>query len=354
VTHRPLSIVVLGLSLSSSWGNGHATTWRALLKSFAARGHRILFLERDVPWYAENRDLVDPPYCDLQFYRSPEELRSVWAAAIEAADAVIIGSFVPDGVEVGRLVQSSANGPVVFYDIDTPVTLRKLLAGDHEYITPDLIPCFDLYLSFTGGPLLDRLRESFGARAVALWCSVDTDAYRPIAVQKQWDLSYLGTYSEDRQPTLDRLLIEVARRAPDLSFVVAGPQYPDTIQWPPNVQRLDHVAPDEHAAFYCASHFTLNVTRRDMIAAGFSPSVRLFEAAACGVPIISDHWNGIDTFFAPDREIFLAEGPPAVLSLLRNPDAGPPVGTAARTRVLSSHTSARRAEELEQLLESVR
>ena len=354
MTHRPLSVVVLGLSLSSSWGNGHATTWRALLKSFAARGHRILFLERDVPWYAENRDLVEPSYCDLQFYRSPEELRNVWAAAIKAADAVIIGSFVPDGVEVGHLVQNSASGPVVFYDIDTPVTLRKLLAGDHEYITPDLIPRFDLYLSFTGGPLLDRLRESFGARAVALWCSVDTDAYRPIAVQKRWDLSYLGTYSEDRQPTLDRLLVEVARQAPDLSFVVAGPQYPDTIQWPANVQRLDHVAPDEHAAFYCASRFTLNVTRRDMIAAGFSPSVRLFEAAACGVPVISDHWNGIDTFFAPGREIFLADSPSAVLSLLRNPDAGLSIGNAARARVLASHTSARRAEELEQLLESVR
>jgi spore maturation protein CgeB len=354
VTHRPLSIVVLGLSLSSSWGNGHATTWRALLKSFAGRGHRILFLERDVPWYAENRDLVDPPYCDLRFYRSLEELRTVWAAAIKAADAVIIGSFVPDGAEVGRLVQSSANGPVIFYDIDTPVTLRKLLAADHEYITPDLIPCFDLYLSFSGGPLLDRLRDNYGAQAVALWCSVDADAYRPIAVEKRWDLSYLGTYSEDRQPTLDRLLIEVARRAPDLSFVVAGPQYPDSIRWPANVQRLDHVAPAEHAAFYCSSRFTLNVTRRDMIAAGFSPSVRLFEAAACGVPIISDCWNGIDTFFEPGREIFLADGPSAVLRVLRNPDAGACVGAAACARVLASHTSARRAEELEHLLDSVR
>jgi spore maturation protein CgeB len=355
MTHRPLSIVVLGLSLSSSWGNGHATTWRGLLKSFAARGHRILFLERDVPWYAQNRDLAHPAYCDLRFYRSVEELRDVWAPAITAADAVIIGSFVPDGVDVGRLVQASAGGTVAFYDIDTPVTLGKLLAGDHEYIAPDLIPRFDLYLSFTGGPLLDRLRESYGARVVApLWCSVDPDAYRPIAADKRWDLSYLGTYSEDRQPTLHRLLVEVARQAPDLSFVVAGPQYPDTIEWPANVQRLEHVAPAEHAAFYCSSRFTLNVTRREMIAAGFSPSVRLFEAAACGVPIISDVWNGIDTFFAQNEEIFLADDPSAVLGVLRNPDSGPRMGLAARARVLASHTSARRAEELERLLESVR
>jgi spore maturation protein CgeB len=354
VTHRPLSIVVLGLSLSSSWGNGHATTWRALLKSFAARGHRILFLERDVPWYAENRDLVHPSYCDLRFYRSIEELRTVWGAAIKAADAVIVGSFVPEGVEVGNLVLSSASGPVLFYDIDTPVTFRKLLAGDHEYINPDLIPRFALYLSFTGGPMLDRLRESYGARAVALWCSVDADAYRPIAAEKRWDLSYLGTYSEDRQPTLDRLLTEVARQAPDLSFVVAGPQYPETIRWPSNVQRLEHVAPAEHAAFYCSSRFTLNVTRLDMIAAGFSPSVRLFEAAACGVPIISDVWDGIDTFFSPNTEIFLADGASSVLRVLRSPEEGAHVGTAARARVLTNHTAARRAEEMEQLLESVR
>jgi spore maturation protein CgeB len=129
MTRRPLSIVVLGLSLSSSWGNGHATTYRALLKSFAARGHRILFLERDVPWYAENRDLAHAPYCDLRFYRSVQELRDAWAPAIAAADAVIVGSFVPDGVEVGRLVQAASRGPIAFYDIDTPVTLRKLEAG---------------------------------------------------------------------------------------------------------------------------------------------------------------------------------------------------------------------------------
>jgi spore maturation protein CgeB len=355
MTQRPLSIVVLGLSLSSSWGNGHATTWRALLKSFAARGHRILFLERDVPWYAENRDLPHPPWCDLRFYRSVEELRDVWLQAIKAADAVIIGSFVPDGVEVGRLVQATAGGPVIFYDIDTPVTLGKLSAGDHEYIAPDLIPRFDLYLSFTGGPLLDQLRERYRARdAVALWCSVDPDAYRPIEADKRWDLSYLGTYSEDRQPKLDRLLIEVARQAPDLSFAVAGPQYPSSIRWPVNVERLEHVAPAEHAAFYCSSRFTLNVTRREMIAAGFSPSVRLFEAAACGVPIISDAWNGIETFFTPGAEIFLADDASAVLGVLRDPVAGVRAGKAARARVLTSHTSARRAEELERLLETVR
>jgi spore maturation protein CgeB len=354
MTHRPLSIVVLGLSLSSSWGNGHATTWRALLKSFAARGHRILFLERDVPWYAENRDLVNPVYCDLRFYRSVPEL-DAWSREIEDADAVIVGSFVPEGVDIGRHVQATARGLVVFYDIDTPVTLGKLRAGDHEYLSPALIPGFDLYLSFTGGPTLDRLREHYAARAAKpLWCSVDADVYRPVAVEKRWDLSYLGTYSDDRQPTLDRLLMEVARQAPDFSFAVAGPQYPSSIAWPANVERLEHVAPAAHIEFYGASRFTLNVTRREMIAAGFSPSVRLFEAAACGIPIVSDRWDGIETFFTPGEEILLADDPSDVLRMLRNRDAADRIGAAGRARVLAAHTSVRRAEELEQLLESAR
>jgi spore maturation protein CgeB len=325
-----------------------------LLKSFAARGHKILFLERDVPWYAAHRDLVDPPWCDLRFYQSVQDLAR-WSREIANAEAVIIGSFVPDGVEVGRFVQSTAAGPVVFYDIDTPVTLRKLAAGDHEYLSPRLIRGFDLYLSFTGGPTLGRLRDQHGARAPKpLWCSVDTTLYGPQPVEKRWDLSYLGTYSDDRQPTLERLLIAVAREAPDLSFVVGGPQYPASIDWPSNVKRLEHVAPADHARFYCASRFTLNVTRRDMIAAGYSPSVRLFEAAACGTAIISDRWDGIDTFFRPGEEILLVSTASEVLTLLRHPGTAERIGAAGRARVLAGHTSAHRAAELEQLLAQAR
>jgi spore maturation protein CgeB len=324
------------------------------LKSFGARGHKILFLERDVPWNAAHRDLVDPAWCDLRFYESVQDL-ACWSREIAAADAVIIGSFVPEGVAVGHFVQSTATGPVVFYDIDTPVTLRKLAAGDHEYLSPTLIRGFDLYLSFTGGPTLNRLRDQHGARAAkALWCSVDTRLYRPELVEKRWDLSYLGTYSDDRQPTLERLLVAVAREAPDLSFVVGGPQYPTSVDWPSNVERLEHVAPADHARFYCASRFTLNVTRRDMIAAGYSPSVRLFEAAACGTSIISDRWDGIDTFFRPGEEILLAESTSEVLTMLRHPGTAERIGAAGRALVLGGHTSAHRAAELEQLLAQAR
>jgi spore maturation protein CgeB len=347
-----VKLVVLGLSLSSSWGNGHATTWRALLKAFAARGHEVLFLERDVPWYAAHRDLADPAWCRLEFYADLRDLRAR-RREVAAADAVIVGSYVPDGVAVGRWVRSVARGTVAFYDIDTPVTLARLAAGDDAYLTADLIPAYDLYLSFTGGPTLDVLETRYRSPAArALYCSADTEAYRPLARTHRWDLGYLGTYSEDRQPALERLLIEPARRAPELRFVVAGPQYPDDIAWPANVERIDHVGPADHPDFYAACRFTLNVTRADMVRAGWSPSVRLFEAAACAAPIVSDDWPGLASLFTPGEEICIAGTSDEVVALLHGAGEAEraALGHAGRARVLREHSAARRAAELERLL----
>ena len=348
-------LVVLGLTLSSSWGNGHATTYRALLAAAHARGRRVLFLERDKPWYAAHRDMPDPAFCALEFYSSVEALER-HRDAIAGAAAVVVGSYVPDGIDVGRFVQETARGVTAFYDIDTPITLAALDAGDCAYLSPALVAGYDLYLSFTGGPTLERLVTRHGARAAsALYCSVDPALYAPRDVERRWNLGYLGTYSADRQPTLERLLLAVARLRPEWRFAVAGPQYPDTIEWPANVERIEHLPPAEHAAFYARCRYTLNVTRADMIRAGWSPSVRLFEAAACGTPIVSDVWPGIETFFAPGAEIALAERTGDVIDRLAT---GEPERRAmadrARARVLREHTAARRAVEFDDALAGAR
>lgn len=343
-------IVILGLSITSSWGNGHATTYRGLVRELERRGHRVLFLERDKPWYAANRDMPDPPFGRTMLYNSMEELKDRFAGSIHKADVVIIGSYVPQGVQVGRWLLETAHGLVAFYDIDTPVTLAKLRRGDYEYITPELISRYDLYLSFTGGPTLRYLEDHYGSpMARALYCSVDPDLYRPQSCPIRWDLGYLGTYSPDRQPVLEQLMLDPARQWPEGRFVVAGPQYPDSIQWPANVERIDHLAPSQHAGFYCAQRFTLNVTRADMVKAGYSPSVRLFEAAACGAPIISDWWNGLDTIFGPDQDILIARDSQDTLRHLRNTsdEARTAMADLARQRILGQHTAAHRAAELE-------
>ncbi|MGE5611642.1 MAG: glycosyltransferase [Bacillota bacterium] len=345
-----LNIVIIGLSITSSWGNGHATTYRGLVRELARRGHQILFLERDQPWYAGNRDMPHPPFCATELYTSVSELQKRFARQIRAADLVIVGSYVADGVTIGRWIHSIAQGLTAFYDIDTPVTLAKLERGDTEYLSPDLIPRYRIYLSFTGGPTLDRLQQHYGSpMARPLYCAVDPDLYYPQPKMCRWDLGYLGTYSPDRQPTLDRLLLEVARRWPQGRFAVVGPQYPESIEWPSNVRRITHLPPAAHRAFYNAQAFTLNITRADMACAGYSPSIRLFEAAACGVPIISDYWAGLETFFEPGREILIAQNTDDVLRILHeiSQELRMAIAQRARQRILTSHTAAHRARQIE-------
>ena len=344
-------IVIIGLSITSSWGNGHATTYRGLVRELVRRGHHVLFLEHDKPWYASNRDMPNPPFGRTELYQSVDELKDRVAGDVRCADVVVVGSYVPEGVAVGQWVVGTAQGLTVFYDIDTPVTLAKLERGDREYLSPELIPEYGMYLSFTGGPTLRRIEREFGSpRALPLYCSVDTELYYPEpAVERRWELGYLGTYSPDRQPPLEKLMLEPARRWGGGRFFVAGPQYPESVQWPPNVQRIAHLPPARHRRFYNEQAFTLNITRADMVRAGYSPSVRIFEAAACGVPIVSDPWDGLDTFFTPGSEILVAHNADDVLRVLTHTSEAErrAIGERARQRVLTAHTAAHRAAELE-------
>lgn len=350
---RPASLkmVFIGLSITSSWGNGHATTYRGLVRELVSRGHDVLFLERDMPWYAANRDLPAPPYGRTEIHSGLPDLARRFTAEIRDADFVMVGSYVPEGAAIGEWVLDTARGVTAFYDIDTPVTLARLARNDCDYLTAHLIRRYHLYLSFTGGPLLLHLSRRYGARhARPLYCSFDPDLYHPEPCAKEWDLGYMGTYSDDRQPVLSRLLLDVARAHRKGRFVVAGPQYPDHIRWPRNVRRIEHLAPPDHRRFYNAQRFTLNVTREDMVRAGWSPSVRLFEAAACAVPIISDYWQGLEHFFRPGVEILLGGTTEETVRILRemSEEHRVALGRRARERVLAMHTSAHRAAELEE------
>ena len=349
MNRKPLNITILGLSITSSWGNGHATTFRALVKELDKAGHKVTFLERDVPWYAENRDLANPEYCKTILYKDLEELKNNYATTVSTADFVIVGSYVPEGVPVGEWVCQTARGIKAFYDIDTPVTLAKLERNDYEYLSPELIAKYDLYLSFTGGPTLKLLEEKYGSPcARALYCSVDPALYFPEEVEKTMDLGYLGTYSDDRQPPLEKLMFDAAKAWPEGRFTVAGPQYPDSIEWPANIEHIHHLPPAEHRKFYNAQRFALNITRADMIKAGYSPSVRLFEAAACGVPIISDFWEGLDSVFEIGTEILVSNSGEETLNYLQTMDYATriEIGERARAKILNAHTASHRAAEL--------
>ncbi len=353
-----MKIAIFGLTVSSSWGNGHATLWRGLIRALAADGHQVVFVERDVPWYAEHRDLTELPGGRLLLY-------SDWADVVAAkrsildADALIVTSYCPDAVAAEALIHAEGRGATLFYDLDTPVTLARLAAGELvDYLPVDGLGRFDRVLSYTGGPALGALRDRLGARAAApLFGHVDPDAHRPVPPEANYrgDLSYLGTYAADRQAALARLFIDPAAAAPDRRFVLGGSGYPADFPWRRNIFFKRHVAPPDHPAFFCSSRLTLNVTRADMAAMGWCPSGRLFEAAACDVPIVSDDWDGLDRFFAPGEEILLAEtGDDVLAALALSDDELRRIARRARERVLAEHSSAVRARDLVALIETAR
>jgi len=351
-----VKIVVYGLTITSSWGNGHATTYRSLCKALARRGHQIHFVEKDVEWYRSNRDLPEPTFCSVHLYEDwTLDRRSLLQLATDA-DVVVIGSYFPDGIDAARELVEKQICPIFFYDIDTPITLAQLRARRcTDYLEAALIPHFAAYLSFTGGPALHELEQIFGSpRAVAFFCSVDPDLYHPSTPRTEFrcDLSYLGTYAPDRQPKLSALLDDVAASVPQMQFLVAGPQYPEDLTWRPNVGRLIHVSPPDHPAFYSSSRFTLNLTRDDMAAAGYSPSVRLFEASACGATILSDTWPGLEQFLTPGSEILLPAHTAEVATILQDMSEAEArgIGMRARERILSQHTAEHRAAEFEQIV----
>jgi spore maturation protein CgeB len=350
-----MKIVICGLSITSSWGNGHATTYRALARALHQRGHDIVFFERDLEWYASNRDMPEPPFCRVHIYEQWNDVRALLLRELADADVALVGSYFPDSDAAISAVLESGVAVKAFYDIDTPITVSKLRAGDAEYLSREQIKGFDIYFSFTGGPMLRELEVRFGAkRAVPLYCSFDPDRNRMSEPEARFrcELSYMGTYAPDRQQKLIELLCKPAIELSDRRFIVAGPQYPAEIQWPQNIHRIIHLEPKFHTPLYCSSRFTLNLTRKDMVEAGYSPSVRLFEAAGCGAAIISDIWSGIETFLVPGKEILLAESSASVISYLKElgPENARTIGLRAQERVLAEHSAEKRAIQFEELV----
>ncbi|HET6390376.1 CgeB family protein [Hyphomicrobium sp.] len=349
-----MKLVIFGLSMSSSWGNGHATLWRGLIDALHRRHCAVTFFERDVPYYSDSRDISGIDYGDLVIYSDWDTVLAQAKQEIAEADAILVTSYCPDAVAAARLAED-ARGLLVFYDLDTPVTLDAISSGRNvDYIGPQGLTQFDLVLSYTGGKTLDELRRELGARRVApLYGHVDPKQYRPVPAMYQYrsHLSYLGTYAHDRQAALTELFLKPAAARTDLRFLIGGAQYPDNFPWLANLYFVRHLPPTEHPAFFASSRLTLNVTRMAMARSGWCPSGRLFEAAACGTAILSDAWEGISAFYEPGREVLLVRNEQDVLEALDATDQQlARIGEAARERTLAAHTSDHRADELLRIL----
>ena len=351
-----MRFVIFGLCISSSWGNGHATLWRGLLRSLAKRGHQVTFFERDLPYYSSTRDNWEPPHgVSVRLFSSWDEVRQEARRLLNACDVGITTSYCPDAIEAARLMQASNANLKVFYDLDTPVTLDCLGSGvPVPYLPPEGLSDFDLVLSYTGGRAVTELQSKLGARKVApLYGWVDPETHAPAVPLDDFrsDLSYLGTYAPDRQAPLIELLIQPAQMQPAARFAIGGAQYPDDFPWSENIFFVRHLPPALHPAFFCSGRLTLNVTRLAMANYGYCPSGRLFEAAACGTPILSDWWEGLDSYFTPGTEILPVRSSEDVVQGMSLSDRElRMIAEAARARVLACHTADHRAEELEVIL----
>jgi spore maturation protein CgeB len=351
-----MKLVIFGLSVSSSWGNGHATLWRGLCAAFARRGHRVVFFERDVPYYASHRDLYELPGGELILYEDWTGVLPLARRHLSDADVGLVTSYCPDGVPAADLVLDSPVPIHAFYDLDTAVTLDRLRSGQPvDYIGPRGLAEFDVVLSYCGGGALDGLRRELDVRrAVPLYGSVDPEVHRPAAPDERYRaaLGYLGTYAPDRDEILRTLFVEPARLRPQERFVIGGSMYDGSFPWQSNIYFVRHVPPAEHPAFYCSARLTLNVTRRAMAETGFCPSGRLFEAAACGAPILTDSWPGLEQFFEPGREILTASTTAEAMDALeRSPEELRRIARLARERTLAEHSADARAAELEAALD---
>jgi len=351
-----LKLTIFGLTISSSWGNGHATPYRALIRALSRLGQEVVFYEKDVDYYACHRDFHASDDCELVLYSTWTQIRGRALADAAESDAVLIGSYCPEGARIGDELLSLARPLRVFYDLDTPITLQGISERDLDYLRRDQLSGFDLYLSFTGGEILRELQEAWGVRLpLPLYGCVDPDVYArvPECTEFSCVLSYMGTFAADRQQKLEQFFLEPALRMPQLTFLLAGSLYPWQWMWPANVRRFEHVAPSEHAALYSSSRATLNITRAGMARTGYCPSGRFFEAAACGTPILSDWWEGLDAFFLPGEEIFVVRDCQDVIRALASDNLSK-MAARARQRTLEDHTGDRRAKQLLTYLEQAR
>jgi spore maturation protein CgeB len=349
-----MKLVIFGLSISSSWGNGHATLWRGLCAALAKRGHRVVFFERDLPYYASHRDFLELPGGELILYENWLDVTKTGLRHLSDCDVAMVTSYCPDAIAASEMVLDS-RAVRCFYDLDSPVTLDRQECGlPVDYIGDRGLADFDLVLSYAGGLALDRLRDRLGARAVApLFGSVDPNVHHPAKPEERYlaDLSYLGTHAADRDLALRTLFVEPAKRFPGRRFVMGGAMYDDSFPWQPNICFMSHVPSSDHPAFFCSAKLNLNVTRRPMAENGYCPSGRLFEAAACGAAVLTDDWAGIDRFFEPGLEILVASNTDEAISALDySPEKLAMIGRAARERTLAQHTADARVIEFENIL----
>lgn len=351
-----MRIAFFGSSLVSAYWNGAATYYRGILRGLAALGHEITFFEPDAFDRQAHRDIPDPPWARVVVYAPREDAAAAALEQAAAADVVVKASGV--GVldqwlehEVAALRRPGR--AALFWDVDAPATLATV-EGEPDHPLRDLIPRYDMVLTYGGGAAVVAAYEALGARAcVPVYNALDPTTHHPVPPDPAFacDLAFLGNRMPDREHRVEEFFLRPARRLPARRFLLGGSGWRDKAL-PPNVRALGHVYTRDHNALNASALAVLNINRDSMARIGHSPPTRIFEAAGAGACILSDAWPGIDAFLEPGREILTARDGAAVAELLDGlmPERAQAVGAAARRRVLAEHTYDHRAAQVHALL----
>jgi spore maturation protein CgeB len=353
-----VNIAFFGSSLVSAYWNGAATYYRGLIAALHARGHAVTFYEPDAYERQEHRDMADPPWARVVVYSA--QGKEGLAAALEeaqAADLIVKASGV--GVfdeELERAVAElkSPSRMVAFWDVDAPATLDRVERAPEDPFRA-LIPSYDVVFTYGGGPNVVRRYLALGAlRCIPVYNAVDPEVHRPSPRDERFaaTLGLIANRLPDRERRIEEFFTRAARSLPGKAFLIGGSGW-DGHSFPANVRSMGHVYTEQHNAFNSTVDVVLNVNRESMAKAGYSPATRIFEAAGAGACMITDAWEGIEEFLEPSREILVADSGDAVAEHLSRIDiAGREgIGRAARRRVLSEHTYARRAELVDAVLD---
>jgi len=351
-----MKLVLFGSSLVSAYWNGAATYYRGICKAMHARGHEIVFVEPDIYERQAHRDLVDdPPYATIRVCQNWRDLARELALA-RGADLVAkcsgVGGWDMELAQ-GVLAVRQPGTHVAFWDVDAPQTLAAAAAevACASGTFRSLIPQFDLILLYGGGAPVRAAYNRLGARRTRLiYNAVDPDEYYPVPADptRVCDLLFMGNRLPDREQRVHDLFLAAADAAPDQHFVLGGSGWGD-VALPSNVRYVGHVPTKEHRAWNCSARLVLNINRADMAVTGFSPPTRVFEAAGCGSCVVTDAWQGIETFLTPGAEVLVAGSAAELVGHLRttSPESAQSIGAAARRRVLREHTYSTRAAQLE-------
>ncbi len=351
-----MDIAFYGSSLLSSYWNGAATYYRGILSALALLGHRITFYEPDAFGRQQHRDIEPPDYARVVVYPATEAgVRTVLAEAGQA-DVVVKASGVGvfDDALLAGVVEGARPGALrVFWDVDAAATLDQIRA-DAGHPMRAALPRLDAVLTYGGGPPVIAAYEALGARrCVPVYNALDPATHFPVPPEARFaaDLSFLANRLPDRERRVEAFFLGAAERCPERTFLLGGNGWHDK-PMSRNVRAIGHVGTAEHNAFNCSATAVLNVARDSMAAVGFSPATRVFEAAGAGACLITDAWEGIGLFLAPDTEVLVARDGRDVADLLGalTADRARQIGKAARARVLREHTYARRAVGVDALL----